>query len=209
MVISWRPGKGGDPHGHGLASWRGVMQSSRDSNGTWNLDSIRHMISDDGEISILRTPIGQGEDIDRLIWPYEKSGRYTVKSGYHWVHHKNQAFNHQHPSTSIAITKDIWKALRKTQTPPNIRNFMWRIFRNSLATNDNLCKRRIRQSPICPICKSHEETLKHILLLCPWVKSVWFRGCLTYRVNPQEVTNIGQWFSNILKIYAKSKDELR
>ncbi|CAB4299026.1 unnamed protein product [Prunus armeniaca] len=51
--------------------------------GTGKLDSIHHMISKDEEISILRAPIGHREDIDRLIWPYEKSGRHTVKSGYH------------------------------------------------------------------------------------------------------------------------------
>ncbi|CAL9004965.1 unnamed protein product, partial [Prunus brigantina] len=51
--------------------------------GTWKLDSNRHMISKDEEISILKAPIGHKEDIDRLIWPYEKSGRYTIKSCYH------------------------------------------------------------------------------------------------------------------------------
>lgn len=108
------------------------------------------MISDDGKISILRTPISHREDIDIVIWPYEKSGKYTVKSGYHWVHHKNQALNHQHPSTSTTITKDIWKALWKTQAPLRVRNFMWRIFRNSLATKDNLYKEESDNPPFAP-----------------------------------------------------------
>lgn len=58
--------------------------------GTWKLDSICHMISEDEDISILATPIGHREDIDHLLWPYEKSGKYIVKSGYHWVHKKTR-----------------------------------------------------------------------------------------------------------------------
>lgn len=56
------------------------------SAGTWNLDSIRRLISEEEATAIMRVSIGSAAASDKLIWPWEKSGKYIVKSCYHWLH---------------------------------------------------------------------------------------------------------------------------
>ncbi|CAL2244394.1 unnamed protein product [Prunus armeniaca] len=37
-----------------------------------------------------------------------------------------------------------------------------------MAVSSVLYKKKLRNSPLCPICDDHEETIEHMLLLCPW-----------------------------------------
>ncbi|XP_068319813.1 uncharacterized protein [Pyrus communis] len=72
----------------------------------------------------------------------------------------------------------------------------------------NLYQRRSSPSPLCPICKSHDETVEHLFLLCLWVEVIWFRGSLNLRINRTEITTWANW---LLQIYdsAKGSKEVR
>lgn len=48
---------------------------------TWNLDSIKRLISDEEAKAIVRILSGSNTASDKFIWSYEKSGKYIVKSG--------------------------------------------------------------------------------------------------------------------------------
>ncbi|KAK9938568.1 hypothetical protein M0R45_015297 [Rubus argutus] len=60
-----------------LVDWQG---------GSWNLRSISPYLSPDILQLISLIPIGDDCVADRLIWPWNKNGLYSVKSGYHWLH---------------------------------------------------------------------------------------------------------------------------
>lgn len=51
--------------------------------GAWNFESIEGLLSDSKKKAIRLVPIGSRFAGDRLILPLEKSGMYSVKSGYH------------------------------------------------------------------------------------------------------------------------------
>ncbi|KAH0996800.1 hypothetical protein GBA52_020664 [Prunus armeniaca] len=50
----------------------------------------------------------------------------------------------------------------------------------------NLFKRKLSLSPICRLCGLFPETVKHMLLLCPWTRAVWF--CSPFGYSPDLAT---------------------
>ncbi|KAM1324321.1 hypothetical protein PS2_045096 [Malus domestica] len=88
--------------------------------------------------------------------------------------------------------------------PPKIRCFMWKAFSRALATMEALYRRRCSPTPICPICHACEESIEHMLLLCPWVETLWFGGSLNYKVDRASITSLANWFSSLMNSHLGS-----
>ncbi|BFG15190.1 hypothetical protein CerSpe_014650 [Prunus speciosa] len=175
---------------------------------SWNLDSIRHLISPRVEVAICSTPIGSSAGVDRVIWPLNRHGQYSVKSGYHFSRNLTNQSNVGRPSASRMVDKKIWKVIWHSKTLPKIRHFLWRAVRNSVATKANLASRRIPCSSICPICEVNSETVEHALLTCPWVVGVWFGSPLGYVGDRQQVTSLDRWILSLISLPGSSKNEV-
>ena len=84
---------------------------------------------------------------DVLIWPLEKAGKYSVKSGFRLL------CDGQDPAAVLNLAdsedKVFWKNLWKIQVPEKIKHFLWRACTNSLALKDNLLKRKILLDAAC------------------------------------------------------------
>jgi hypothetical protein len=101
---------------------------------------------------------GLNADRDRVVWDWEKSGKFSVKSTY------KQLCSHEcGPSF-----KNLWKA----KIPLKIRIFMWLVFQNVILTKDNLVKRKWKGSPTCYFCKENESS-QHLFFECSTAKYVW------------------------------------
>lgn len=116
---------------------------------------------------ILTIPIGLPNTEDKLVWADNKSGVYSVKSGY---------FSNKSPITSTLTTRAsssyhvkpaLWKYIWQAKTTPKVKIFLWNACHNALPTLENLYRRNIVPAPICPLCKQEPETVEHTLLLCP------------------------------------------
>ena len=59
--------------------------------------------------------------------------------------------------------------------PAKLRNFAWRLARNSIPTERVRSHRNMTELSVCPICNSAEDSWKHALIQCPMTKSVWSR----------------------------------
>ncbi|KAM2419687.1 hypothetical protein ACFXTH_026240 [Malus domestica] len=51
---------------------------------------------------------------------------------------------------------------------------------------------------MCPICKTQEESVLHLLLRCPWVEPIWFGGMLGLRRVGEGVSSFHQWLSDLI-----------
>ncbi|ONH91052.1 hypothetical protein PRUPE_8G090500 [Prunus persica] len=61
---------------------------------------------------------------DRLVWPFEKNGCYSVKSGYHWLHSSSITRQQNRPSSSRNADAVCWKFVWRIKAPPKIGNFI-------------------------------------------------------------------------------------
>ncbi|VVA33995.1 PREDICTED: reverse mRNAase [Prunus dulcis] len=76
--------------------------------------------------SIRCIPIGHSSRPDRLVWPWNSSGSYTVKSGYHCFHARQNTDIASHNHTSRIVSERVWKTIWKVETLPKIKLFIWR-----------------------------------------------------------------------------------
>lgn len=71
------------------------------------------------------------------------------------------------------MRKDIWAKIWKLDTTHAVRRMLWRACHEFLPTNQNLFKRKIVESPLCPVCGLGPESASHILWLCKSAQDVW------------------------------------
>lgn len=75
-------------------------------------------------------------------------------------------------NSNIEGDKKHWKNLWSLKVPAKLRNFAWRLARNSVPTEEVRAHRNMAESSVCPICNSAEDTWKHALVQCSMAKCV-------------------------------------
>lgn len=171
-------------------------------NAVWKEDLLRSMFDQNIVMEILATPFGLPTTEDKLIWLSNKSGRYTVKSGY-LLHRKNtMVFQDQLPTTSYQVSPELWKHIWNASIQPKIKFFLWSACQNALPTMENLYRRKIVPAPICPLCGLEPETIEHTFLLCPWITQLWTEPSLQVEVNRVGLTRFDEW---LYKVHTSSR----
>lgn len=116
----------------------------------------------------------------------------------HWHHSRKFKSIPNNTHHSHIPSPLIWKIIWSMNTIPKIRNFFWRAITNATSTLHNLFRRKLASSPLCPFCNSFEESMEHILLLCPWVELVWFGCPLGLQIDKSKVSTFDNWLLNLL-----------
>ncbi|CAL2262249.1 unnamed protein product [Prunus armeniaca] len=80
--------------------------------------------------------------------------------------------------------------------PSQIKTFLWRALRNPITIFANLFRRRCTQTFLCPLCNCYPKTVEHMLLLCPWIETVWFGIPLSLRVDKCSISTLDVWLCN-------------
>ncbi|KAK9929939.1 hypothetical protein M0R45_027006 [Rubus argutus] len=135
--------------------------------------------------------IGDASIDDRMIWPMEKSVKYTVRSGYYFLF--NPITTIPKSSSSHRINKKVWSIIWGINTLPKIKHFLWRALSNSLPTGLNLFRRKLLKSPICTLCGEFEESVEHCILLCAWTECTWFGSSLGLHILKHGITTLDSW----------------
>lgn len=127
-----------------------VAELMDESNLSWNIPKIMRYFRPETTIKIIQTPLKWSSGQDSIWWPLAKAGDYTVKTGYYEA--KRAAVQIDlGPTASVGITKDIWNEIWKAKLPQKLKHFMWKTCHNILPVRENLCKRKVFQSSLCPI----------------------------------------------------------
>ncbi|KAK6124264.1 hypothetical protein DH2020_042016 [Rehmannia glutinosa] len=144
------------------------------SEGQWNTQLVRQNFWPLDRDLILSIPLSHSNPPDKIIWHYEKSGNYSVRSGYKLAL-QNQLSSG--PSSSTVVST-WWRRLWKLRIPEKIKIFCWRAFHGILPCATQLIKRGISMSPLCSRCHHCVETIEHVLRDCSDSRSVWFASSL-------------------------------
>ena len=121
--------------------------------------------------NILSTPLFNLYANDVLVWKENKSQTFSVKSAYGVA---QRVLNPSEGDHSMAFVDGrLWKSVWSLNTPPKVRNFLWRACSNILPTRDNLCKKKVQLDPLYVVCHQQSETVRHILWKFPFARNVW------------------------------------
>ncbi|XP_026397067.1 uncharacterized protein LOC113291789 [Papaver somniferum] len=133
----------------------------------WNVHLVYYLFSPESAESILAITI---LDIgtDNLIWMPDRKGQFSVKSAC------NVISSHSNANTGAQVVpSQVWKALWKVKLPHKIKLFAWKCIRDIIPTRDKLSKYKPNIELHCSLCNHPNESVNHMLLECPYARSVW------------------------------------
>ncbi|CAN1164788.1 Putative ribonuclease H protein At1g65750 [Linum perenne] len=162
------------------------------SHRTWNIEKLRSVFPEEVIKQIILIPLGPEGHSDQLVWHFESSRNFSVRSCYR--HLRAMTIPHNQPADES--TKKLWKWLWQLDLPPKIKFFLWRVCRNAVPTKAGLFRKGCGNSLICLTCNDNEETLEHLLFHCPVSLSFWqqIMPLLHYPAPDQQTKS---WFSTI------------
>lgn len=138
----------------------------------WKTDEL-HSLFDPEDIPLIQSirPCHNDKE-DGYCWIYTKSGRYTVKSGYKLASQlKEEKRDDNHVSEPSV---NPLKALRWTlKTTRKVKHFLWQAISECIATCSRLVDRHCGIDRTCPRCGERDETVNHLLFLCPPALQTW------------------------------------
>ena len=88
----------------------------------------------------------------------------------HWGTLEKFTADHNLPPNAVA--KQIMK-LARTSKIPEAKDLQYMILRNTCITNNKLFKWKIKDSPMCSLCKHPTQNSTHRFYSCPRIKPIW------------------------------------
>ncbi|XP_022150918.1 uncharacterized protein LOC111018954 [Momordica charantia] len=143
--------------------------------GGWQGDVVRDEFTPDEAKGILSIPIGRGAEEDRLIWNYEKTGVYSVRSGYKVALLNNPCVQAPSSSSSEEV-RCWWNGFWKMHIPNKIKVFLWRLCLDRLPTGCNLSKRGVEITNCCYFCGRNGEDSIHLFWICKFAEALWINS---------------------------------
>ena len=116
-------------------------------------------------------PISIMEANDKLFWPSNSDGLYSVKAGYSLL--VNENLISPGGTSNIPQSKNTWKGLWNLKIPNRTKTLMWRATKDALPTRANLTHRKVLTNPTCQVYETELESTFHALWSCPKQKEVW------------------------------------
>ncbi|CAN0913523.1 Putative ribonuclease H protein At1g65750 [Linum grandiflorum] len=108
------------------------------------------------------TPPSADLGTDSLVWGFEPSGKFTIRSAYLLLKDLQEE-----------IPDQRWKGIWKWHGPNKIRHFLWLASHNRLLTNEECGHRHLTNQVLCSFCSANTESCIHILRDCHFARQVW------------------------------------
>ena len=133
----------------------------------WRNEVIDHVFNPIEAEMIKAIPLSSSSQVDTLIWPFNPSSQYSVKSSYKFL---QECAKNSHASAQESA---FWKKVWGLEVPSKVKNFVWRACREALPTRKNLQRRKIVPDGLCDLCKAREEECSHALFFRSVVQVIW------------------------------------
>ena len=96
-------------------------------------------------------------------------------------------------------TDQVWNDLWRNSQWMKIKLFMWVVHQNKILTWENLLKRGFVGPSKCHLCGLQEETIEHLLNLCPFTSTLWDWVASVFRKTDRDRLSI----TNTLRYWRK------
>uniref|UniRef100_A0A8I6WG90 Reverse transcriptase zinc-binding domain-containing protein n=1 Tax=Hordeum vulgare subsp. vulgare TaxID=112509 RepID=A0A8I6WG90_HORVV len=126
---------------------------------------------------------------DQLIWRWTPSGTYSARSAYLAAFHGSVACD------SSQLTWRSW-------TPPRVKFFLWLVSLDRCWTADRLRRHGLQHHPRCVFCDQEPETMRHLLVTCPFSRQVWHETLSWLRMTcrpPDHEATLNDWWLHAMR----------
>ncbi|KAF7839903.1 reverse transcriptase [Senna tora] len=155
---------------HNSTNVEKVCDLMHESGDCWDEGRLRECFDEDICQRILCVPPNKAQGPDRWVWEMERSGTYSVKSGYRCALMDTWSqFNMGLDIDTKAISK-FWKRLWKLPMLSRYKVFLWRVCWGIIPTVETLERRGIEINEVCPMCNYESESIYHALIDCPEIQ---------------------------------------
>lgn len=169
----------------------------------WLIDKLDDLFYPDDVVKIrVNKPVVGMEDF--WIWKHNKSGDYSVKSGY-WLAYQIYRGTIISQATLQPSTNDLKAQVWKLQTEPKIKVFLWKVLSGAVPVLDLLSCRGMKLDTSCQSCGCEGESIQHVLFGCSFPRQVW---AMSDYPNPERGMDVGSVFTNI-NHFLINRDNLR
>ncbi|KAK3188720.1 hypothetical protein Dsin_028281 [Dipteronia sinensis] len=136
--------------------------------GGWDVEIIKNNFNVDDADAFLSLLVGNGSSQDMLLWHYEQSGIYSLKSGY------RLGCNMRTLASTSGLGEGVswWKFSWKADIPTKVKVFIWKACNNWIPTRVNLAMKGFQVASGCPICLCGRESTLHALWGCSKLRGV-------------------------------------
>ncbi|KAK2645797.1 hypothetical protein Ddye_020992 [Dipteronia dyeriana] len=150
-----------------LGEWP-MVNDLKDQEGLWDVSLIRQSFSMEEADAILSLPSSRSVIQDSLLWHFDKSGNYSVQSGYKLALAKDL-----NPSCSgLNSSVSWWKFLWHLRLPSKIKIFLWKACNDWIPTYVNLVAHGMNVDTVCPKCSQKQQKPMHALWRCSLLNDV-------------------------------------
>ncbi|CAL2254324.1 unnamed protein product [Prunus armeniaca] len=175
--------------------------------GQWDEELLKANFWEQEVKAILQIPLASTHREDKLIWHYDRRGKYSVISGYMVACMKKQRENGMEGSSTQDGTS-LWKKLWNLQVPNKIKFFLWRCIWGFLPSKQNLYHRRILNSPIHPCCGKKVESVIHAIWACNEVKAIWSLSPWSANRHEWRITSFKELWQAVIVVSSKKEVDL-
>uniref|UniRef100_A0A2N9GPD6 Uncharacterized protein n=1 Tax=Fagus sylvatica TaxID=28930 RepID=A0A2N9GPD6_FAGSY len=137
----------------------------------WNINKVQSLFLPYDAEAILKIPLSERVQEDKIFWFDTRDGKYSVRSGYKLLLKDARVF--QAESSRHWDPDPLWKRIWGASVPTKVKSFLWRACHDSLPTNSGLFQRKVLPNPLCGLCQSQREDSLHALWACSQLSQVW------------------------------------
>jgi hypothetical protein len=98
---------------------------------------------------------------DFFAWAREKHGLFTVKSAYGFAMEVKWNASTESSTTAPDGNRKVWDLIWKSDVPPKVQHFAWRLATDSLPTWQNKYRRMLETTSQYPVCGVETEDNFH------------------------------------------------
>uniref|UniRef100_A0A8R7Q328 Reverse transcriptase zinc-binding domain-containing protein n=1 Tax=Triticum urartu TaxID=4572 RepID=A0A8R7Q328_TRIUA len=142
-------------------------------NGSWKVNLLETYFYPCDVEEILKIRASPRQQDDTIAWGPGRLGSFSVRSAYNFAFDDSVRSSESASSSSPNGTRKCWDFIWKTNVPPAVKFFAWRVATNSLPTWPNKRKRCLEESDLCPVCQREPEHTFHALCRCQNSVNLW------------------------------------
>ncbi|XP_024172006.1 uncharacterized protein LOC112178017 [Rosa chinensis] len=171
-----------------------VVDLIDEETGDWQEWLLHELFTPMEVVNIMKIPLSLSGGIDRLVWHFDKKGRYSVKNGYHVARVMDTLERTASGSSFGADRARLWGKLWKVNVPPKVRMHAWRLVKGTLPTRAALAKRVQLSDVRCVYCSNGVEDSLHLFKNCDALRTFWMHSSLELQPGKHPSIVLDVWF---------------